>query len=721
MTTSRFQLNGGPFTYGGYSGGTWDGTNNISDVITVNPISGDLCTNTIPLTLGVVFGDNEIIGTNINATASGEVPSPSCSNFGSGEDTWFSIVVPDSGTVTIETAGNGGLTDTAMAVYEGSCGTLTEVDCNDDSNGLYSKVSLTGRTPGETLFARVFDYQNNDTGTFLVSAYTKCSGATLTWDPNAAAWVGGVAPNANNPVIFPNGTNNGTGADLGSITVCSCQLDGNAILVVDTNNYIKVINDLTLNNTSKMHVYDKASFVQVNDNALVTVATGATMVVETNTRSLADTGRYTYVSSPVQSETLAAFDWAMQNRMWQFNEATQNWTLAAPTDTMIPGKGYIVRPDPTQTFPFTGNTLFVGAFNNGVITRPLTYNTGGTDDDNTLVGNPYPSPIDTQMLLTNNPRANAFYFWTHENAANGTTGDFNTHDDYAVWNSTGGASGNATEPAPSYIAPGQGFFVVGVDGTVAPELTFNNALRTVNNNNGLLRPINDLDKIWLNLTTNVNVNSQILIGFNPICTDGFDAQYDATRFNSGTAVSFASQGVGVDTENLAIQTRGLLNDSETTIPLRFDTTDASITNFTISIDHFENLSNENIYLRDNELNILHNLKVSDYNFTSNAIGTNDTRFELVFSRNALSVNENLLTSNDLIVSNINTTQFRVRMNENSNITNFKAFDVLGKLVIDMNPNKDNFIVNTEIKQGTVLFVKATLENGQVISKKFIKL
>lgn len=34
---SRFQYNGGPMTYGGYSGGAWDGTSNVSGVLTVTP------------------------------------------------------------------------------------------------------------------------------------------------------------------------------------------------------------------------------------------------------------------------------------------------------------------------------------------------------------------------------------------------------------------------------------------------------------------------------------------------------------------------------------------------------------------------------------------------------------------------------------------------------------------------------------------------------------
>jgi len=42
---SRFSLNGGPYSYGGFSGGFWDGINNISGILTVNAVLGSHCDN----------------------------------------------------------------------------------------------------------------------------------------------------------------------------------------------------------------------------------------------------------------------------------------------------------------------------------------------------------------------------------------------------------------------------------------------------------------------------------------------------------------------------------------------------------------------------------------------------------------------------------------------------------------------------------------------------
>lgn len=55
---SRFQLNGGPFTYGGYNGGFWDGITNINGVLTVNPSVVDFCNVQFPANGTIAEGSN---------------------------------------------------------------------------------------------------------------------------------------------------------------------------------------------------------------------------------------------------------------------------------------------------------------------------------------------------------------------------------------------------------------------------------------------------------------------------------------------------------------------------------------------------------------------------------------------------------------------------------------------------------------------------------------
>jgi len=113
----------------------------------------------------------KVDGDNTGMTNSG-IAAPSCGSYVSG-DVWYTLVVPASGIVKVE-AYAGTLTDAAMAIYSvsGGCsGTLTEVACDDNSGfGNMPKITLTGQTPGNTLYIRVWDPANNQTGTFEIDA-----------------------------------------------------------------------------------------------------------------------------------------------------------------------------------------------------------------------------------------------------------------------------------------------------------------------------------------------------------------------------------------------------------------------------------------------------------------------------------------------------------------------------------------------------------------------
>ena len=119
-----------------------------------------------------------VIGSNFGATDSG-VPSPGCGNY-LGGDIWYSVQVPASGHVIFETSSVSGsdVYDTGIAVYDGTCGALNLIDCNDDASGTYfSQLDITGRTPGETLYLRVWEFSNNSFGQIGVCAYDPSSGA----------------------------------------------------------------------------------------------------------------------------------------------------------------------------------------------------------------------------------------------------------------------------------------------------------------------------------------------------------------------------------------------------------------------------------------------------------------------------------------------------------------------------------------------------------------
>ena len=97
------------------------------------------------------------------------------------------------------------------------------------------------------------------------------------------------------------------------------------------------------------------------------------------------------------------------------------------------------------------------------------------------------------------------------------------------------------------------------------------------------------------------------------------------------------------------------------------------------------------------------------------------RFEIVLTRNTLSNDSHINLESDLIIANYNENQIKVKTTNGSIIKKLKAYNTLGKLIIDVTHNSNNFIINKYLNQGQILFFKVSLENGQVLTKKFVKL
>lgn len=138
-------------------------------------IANDDCNTAFAVQVGGVFDDFAVTATNIGATKTLGEPNVTCATFGFGGDVWFSAVVPPSGTLSFETRADetSNLDDTGLSAYSGTCGGgLTALGCSDDE-GIdgFSVLHLTGLTPGATVYARVWEYANDNPGTFRFAAY----------------------------------------------------------------------------------------------------------------------------------------------------------------------------------------------------------------------------------------------------------------------------------------------------------------------------------------------------------------------------------------------------------------------------------------------------------------------------------------------------------------------------------------------------------------------
>jgi hypothetical protein len=429
---------------------------------------------------------------------------------------------------------------------------------------------------------------------------------------------------------------------------------------------------------------------------------------------------YTYWSSPVDFQIIKNFSPNTANvRFYTFDSGPAYAWAAVPSVTthlMGAGIGYIIRAPSniSATVPAPWSGEFYGRLRNGSYAVPVNV-VGGIQNRN-LLGNPYPSAIDADLLYTENPTTltGNFYFWTHNTPSVG--GQIYTADDYAQYNASGGvgtssvSSGlNITTPNGN-IAAGQGFFV---EGAASGTVTFNNSIRVSGNNDLFYRsqPI-EKHRVWLNVLNTQGAFKQTLVGYIEGATDERDSRFDGDYVETGNVVALYSL---LNQEKLTIQGRALPFMDTDVVPLGFKTTIEGI--FQIQLADFDGLfaQGQAIYLEDKLLNITHDLRTGDYSFTTN-VGTFEDRFDLKYLNSTLSVPT--FNEDAIIVYQNNQTLFI-----NSGVTEMarvRLMDVRGRLIAEkaaINATEVQFSQLNVSKQ--VLLVQITTLDGTIVTKRVI--
>ena len=144
---SRFQLNGGPYKYGGFSSGFWNGTTNVNGTLTVNPHLVDWANLQSPSTATITQGST--------FTAYGQVYEPGVTNISASQGSGITVdfgLSPIGSNTNPNTWTNWTST---TAIYNNSCGTST---CSDlDINGIPDNDEYSA-TAGGTLTAGTYYY-----------------------------------------------------------------------------------------------------------------------------------------------------------------------------------------------------------------------------------------------------------------------------------------------------------------------------------------------------------------------------------------------------------------------------------------------------------------------------------------------------------------------------------------------------------------------------------
>ena len=159
----------------------------VSFTTTAAP-ANDECAGAVALAVGTTCTPTLV--SNLDASPSTAAPDPACADY-SGDDMWYAVVVPASGIVALETGAvaSSSVYDTGLAVYSGSCGSLTELACDDNNgHGYTSYARLTGLTPGTTLYVRVWSKGNYGHGDFTLCATTDDAAPVTEWLGTSSDW-----------------------------------------------------------------------------------------------------------------------------------------------------------------------------------------------------------------------------------------------------------------------------------------------------------------------------------------------------------------------------------------------------------------------------------------------------------------------------------------------------------------------------------------------------
>ncbi|MBC7935155.1 MAG: hypothetical protein H7Y86_07335, partial [Rhizobacter sp.] len=192
---SRWRLGSGAFSYGGFnagpgSNGFWDGTDDISGVLTVTPPpppANDVCSGAIVIPGAGPFPITTAATNNAAATDTND-PVPTCQS-NSHKGIWYSFTPTVTGAYTISTCQSAAplsnITDNVISIFTsaaGCTGPFTSIGCDDDGcttlnlQAILNNISLTA---GTTYYILVYSYDINTGNVQLnISAPIACAPPT---------------------------------------------------------------------------------------------------------------------------------------------------------------------------------------------------------------------------------------------------------------------------------------------------------------------------------------------------------------------------------------------------------------------------------------------------------------------------------------------------------------------------------------------------------------
>ncbi|WP_405572367.1 T9SS type A sorting domain-containing protein [Winogradskyella sp. Asnod2-B02-A] len=455
--------------------------------------------------------------------------------------------------------------------------------------------------------------------------------------------------------------------------------------------------------------------------------------------------------------------------LWTYQTADQyiDWVYVGATGNISPGLGFTMKGNGTG---LTGSQVydFRGKPNNGTITNDV------ANGLNTLVGNPYPSAMDSALFI-HDPQNQAsitgtLLFWEQEgNVPSHTLQDYRGGYYSFTINSAGtvitdtpaqfmtydeddntfplAIPTNGSKSAGRYIPIGQGFMVEGVTGTPATPATvyaknahrvfakesdgnsyfFRNSTDNGDNttetvgvqyqDNGLSIVPDDFKRFRINVDFTANeaqYTRQLVLNFHESATAGFD--YGLELIHSEPTPSDAYFSLDEKIYN----GQAFPFAEELIIPISIDIEEQQPLRFRIfDIQNFD--ESQGIYIHDLENDTYVNLRNLDYELNIEP-GNYSNRFEIVFTpEGTLDINEFDVTSLSIRQDN-NNQELTVLNPTNLDVKTIELYDVSGRRVLSLPIDNvlDHYNLSTvSISDGAYIVKVATKSSTNLKSQKIL--
>lgn len=424
------------------------------------------------------------------------------------------------------------------------------------------------------------------------------------------------------------------------------------------------------------------------------------------------------------------------------------WNQIKSSGLLYPGEGFLMKGTGASG---DQNYAFVGKPNNGDVSLIL------NNDNDYLVGNPYPSAMDAEAFIIDNPSlTGAIYYWEHYGGNDHILRNYQAG--YATFNLSGGVKatshssvsnlGNSAKRPGRFISVGQGFFVQG-NGTAGPKnIIFKNSQRVFVKESVVgtdtvsifMRPTSEKTyqkktanngtiadkrlKIWLNFDTPKIDERQLLLTFDDRASMNEDWGFDAAIYEELNDDLYWVIGKnkfviqGVDTESISKD-----------IPLGLKLSAKG--KVSIKLDNVLNeLPEMEVFLKDSLLQEKYPLKEGKFEKEFEK-GDYSNRFYLTFKYappikvdpfEAIEIDEFQKTIDDLSLFYNNANAELVIDNKiDAEIYGIKLMNYLGQYIAEWNITYNENQIKIPLKIATgVYFIQIKTRKGTINKKILIK-